>query len=66
MKKLTEGCVVSAKIIGIGTKGDSIGKIEGGYVIIIPDQQGLIKGEFYDIELTKLYTKYAFGRLIDG
>lgn len=58
-KSLFVGDVLKLKVLSIGAKGDGICK-HNGIVVIVPKVD---VGEFYDIEITKILPKCAFGRV---
>lgn len=55
-----EGEIYPLTIIGMGSKGDGIARIEG-YVIIIPEAE---MGRKYEAKITAVRGKQAFAKII--
>jgi predicted RNA-binding protein with TRAM domain len=57
-----EGDERPVEIVGIGDQGDGITRIEGGFVVIVPDTE---KGERARIEITDVRETVAFGEVVE-
>lgn len=55
-----EGDIIQdLKIIGIGRKGDGIGKVDN-FVVIVPETD---EGQSYTVEINKVLSTVAFGQI---
>lgn len=59
-RPIKEGQRIIVKMTDEGTKGDGMCRVED-YVIITPKAE---KGRKYEVEVTKLYSTYAFAKKI--
>lgn len=60
-KGIKEKDKIYLTIIGKGRKGDGIGKYNN-FAIIVPNTK---EGESYRVEITDIYEKFAFAKIID-
>ncbi len=60
-KPVAEGDVVELEIQDLGSKGDGIARVEG-FVIFVPGGE---VDETYDVEITSVGRKFAFGEIVD-
>ncbi len=60
-KPVAEGDVVELEIEDLGSKGDGIARVEG-FVIFVPGGE---VDETYDVEITSVGRKFAFGEIVD-
>ncbi|MFB6203421.1 MAG: TRAM domain-containing protein [Candidatus Nanohaloarchaea archaeon] len=58
-KPVSEGEVVELEIEDLGSKGDGIARVEG-FVVFVPGGE---VGESYDVEITSVGRKFAFGEI---
>jgi predicted RNA-binding protein with TRAM domain len=58
-KPVSEGEVVELEIEDLGSKGDGIARVEG-FVVFVPGGE---VGETYDVEITSVGRKFAFGEI---
>jgi predicted RNA-binding protein with TRAM domain len=58
-KPVEEGETVELEIEDLGSKGDGIARVEG-FVIFVPGGE---VGESYDVEITSVGRKFAFGEI---
>jgi predicted RNA-binding protein with TRAM domain len=58
-KPVAEGDTVELEIEDLGSKGDGIARVEG-FVIFVPGGE---VGESYDVEITSVGRKFAFGEI---
>ncbi len=55
-----EGQIIEElKIVGIGKKGDGVGKVDN-FAIIVPNTQ---EGQTYKVKINKVYPNVAFGTI---
>lgn len=59
---VSEGEILHAECISQGRKGDGIFKVDG-LVVIVPNTE---MGQSYEIEITKVQAKVAFGKVYSG
>lgn len=60
-KPVAEGETVELEIEDLGSKGDGIARVEG-FVIFVPGGE---VGETYDVEITSVGRKFAFGEIAE-
>ncbi|MFB6100276.1 MAG: TRAM domain-containing protein, partial [Candidatus Nanohalobium sp.] len=60
-KPVSEGEVVEVEIDDLGSKGDGIARVEG-FVVFVPGGE---VGETYDVEITSVGNKFAFGEITE-
>ena len=60
-KPVEEGEVVELEVEDLGSKGDGISRVEG-FVIFVPGGE---VGESYDVEITSVGRKFAFGEIVE-
>lgn len=60
-KPVSEGDTVELEIDDLGSKGDGIARVEG-FVVFVPGGE---VGESYDVEITSVGRKFAFGEIVD-
>ncbi len=60
-KPVSEGEVVEVEIDDLGSKGDGIARVEG-FVVFVPGGE---VGESYDVEITSVGNKFAFGEITE-
>ena len=60
-KPVSEGEVVEVEIDDLGSKGDGIARVEG-FVVFVPGGE---VGESYDVEITSVGNKFAFGEIAE-
>ncbi len=60
-KPVAEGETVELEIEDLGSKGDGIARVEG-FVVFVPGGE---VGETYDVEITSVGRKFAFGEIAD-
>jgi len=58
-KPVAEGETVELEIEDLGSKGDGIARVEG-FVVFVPGGE---VGESYDVEITSVGRKFAFGEI---
>lgn len=58
-KPVEEGETVELEIEDLGSKGDGIARVEG-FVVFVPGGE---VGEAYDVEITSVGRKFAFGEI---
>jgi predicted RNA-binding protein with TRAM domain len=58
-KPVSEGETVELEIEDLGSKGDGIARVEG-FVVFVPGGE---VGESYDVEITSVGRKFAFGEI---
>ncbi len=58
---VTAGDIIDLDIIGLGRKGDGIGKIDN-FVVIVPNTE---EGTSYQVEIKKVHPTVAFGVIHD-
>lgn len=58
-KPVEEGEIVELEIEDLGSKGDGIARVEG-FVVFVPGGE---VGESYDVEITSVGRKFAFGEI---
>lgn len=60
-KPVSEGETVELEIEDLGSKGDGIARVEG-FVVFVPGGE---VDESYDVEITSVGRKFAFGEIVD-
>ncbi|MFB6158743.1 MAG: TRAM domain-containing protein [Candidatus Nanohalobium sp.] len=60
-KPVSEGEIVELEIEDLGSKGDGIARVEG-FVVFVPGGE---VDESYDVEITSVGNKFAFGEIAD-
>lgn len=60
-KPVSEGETVELEIEDLGSKGDGIARVEG-FVVFVPGGE---VGESYDVEITSVGRKFAFGEIAE-
>lgn len=60
-KPVSEGETVELEIEDLGSKGDGISRVEG-FVVFVPGGE---VGESYDVEITSVGRKFAFGEIAE-
>lgn len=60
-KPVAEGDTVELEIEDLGSKGDGIARVEG-FVVFVPGGE---VGEAYDVEITSVGRKFAFGEIAE-
>ncbi len=58
-KPVSEGDTVELEIEDLGSKGDGIARVEG-FVVFVPGGE---VGETYEVEITSVGRKFAFGEI---
>jgi predicted RNA-binding protein with TRAM domain len=58
-----EGDIRKVEIEGLGDQGDGVGKIEGGYVVIVPDTE---PGDTVTAEMKTVRENFAIAEIIQG
>lgn len=58
---VSEGEILDVSIEGIGDKGDGVGKVNNGYVIIVPDTE---PGDEVTVRVSEARKNVAFGSVI--
>ena len=57
---VVEGDIIEEfEIVGVGKKGDGIGKVDN-FVIMVPNTE---QGKTYKVKITKVLSKFGFGTL---
>lgn len=60
-KPVSEGDIVELEIEDLGSKGDGIARVEG-FVVFVPGGE---VDETYDVEITSVGRKFAFGEITE-
>ncbi len=60
-KPVSEGETVELEIEDLGSKGDGIARVEG-FVVFVPGGE---VDETYDVEITSVGRKFAFGEIVE-
>jgi predicted RNA-binding protein with TRAM domain len=58
-----EGDIREVEIEGVGEQGDGVGKIDGGYVVIVP---GTEPGDVVTVEIETVRSNFAIAETIQG
>jgi predicted RNA-binding protein with TRAM domain len=58
-----EGDIRQVEIEGLGDQGDGVGKIEGGYVVIVPETE---PGDTVTAEMETVQENFAIAEVIQG
>lgn len=56
-----EGDIRKVEIEGLGDQGDGVGKIEGGYVVIVPETE---PGDTVTVEIQIVRQNFAIGEIV--
>jgi predicted RNA-binding protein with TRAM domain len=58
-----EGDIREVEIEGLGEQGDGVGKIDGGYVVIVPETE---PGDVVTVEIETVRSNFAIAETIQG
>jgi predicted RNA-binding protein with TRAM domain len=56
-----EGDIKKVEIVGLGDQGDGVGKVDGGYVVIVPETE---PGDTVTVEIQNVRQNFAIAEVI--